>query len=59
MQRMIDAYSRPQAPPGDLATRMALLMGLRELLGLEHGIMVANVDPDSVAKVRAPIAANR
>lgn len=56
---VIDAYYRPQAPPGELATRMARLMGLRELLGLEHGMMVASVDPDSVAKVRAAITAER
>jgi hypothetical protein len=38
---------------------MTLLMGLRELLGLEHGMMTGNVDADSVEKVKAVIAAER
>jgi aminoglycoside phosphotransferase (APT) family kinase protein len=56
---VFDAYYHPQPPPGDLSKRMALLIGLRELLGLEHGMMVSTVDPGSVAKVRAAIAAER
>jgi hypothetical protein len=38
---------------------MTLLMGPWELLGLEHGMMVGNLDADSVEKVTAAIAAER
>ncbi len=56
---VIDSYFPPQTASTDLVSRMTLLMGLRALLGLEHGMMMGNVDADSVEKVKAAIAAER
>jgi aminoglycoside 2''-phosphotransferase len=56
---VIDSYYPPQTAPTDLVSRVTLLMGLRELQGLEHGMMMGNVDAGSVEKVKAAITAER
>jgi hypothetical protein len=56
---VIASYHPLQTAPTDLDSRMTLLKGPRELLGLEHGMMMGNVDADSVEKVTAAIAAER
>jgi aminoglycoside 2''-phosphotransferase len=48
---VIDNYYRGRVPT-DLTGRINALMGLRELLGLEHGILMNDVDEDAVSKVR-------
>lgn len=53
-QLVIDAYYR-HGVPRDLTGRVNDLMGLRELLGLELGIVTGNVDVDALAKVRDAI----
>lgn len=50
-QAVIDAYYRHRVP-SDLTGRLKALMGLREFLGLELGIMTGNVDVDALTKVR-------
>jgi aminoglycoside 2''-phosphotransferase len=47
---VIKDYYRDNIPT-DLAGRINDLMVLRELLGLEHGILTDNVDEDAVSKV--------
>ena len=54
---VIDAYYHGHPPP-DLAGRLGSLMVLRELLGLEHGIVTGNVDADAIRKVTDAIHSN-
>jgi aminoglycoside 2''-phosphotransferase len=53
-QEVIDAYYSGHIPH-DLPARMRDLMALRELMGLEQGILLGNVDEDAVEKVRSAI----
>lgn len=50
------AYFRNHIPR-DLARRGNDLLGLRELLSLEHGLSIGDVDPDALHKVRSAILA--
>lgn len=56
-QDVIAAYYRRRAPD-DLAARIANLLALRELVGLEHGLLTGDIDPDSLEKVRQSIHAS-
>ncbi|MFL5760884.1 MAG: phosphotransferase family protein [Thermomicrobiales bacterium] len=47
---VIDNYYRGHVPT-DLTGRINALLGLRELLGLEHGILTNDVDEEAVSKV--------
>ncbi len=54
---MIAAYYRHRAPD-DLAARVVNLLALRELMGLEHGLLTGDIDPDLLEKVRQSILAS-
>jgi aminoglycoside phosphotransferase (APT) family kinase protein len=53
-QQVTDAYYGYRLP-SDLDGRVSDLMGLRELLGLELGVMTGDVDVDALNKVRDAI----
>lgn len=47
-----------QAPPADLDERLETLLGLREVMGLEYGILAHAVDADALDKIRRTITDN-
>jgi len=50
---VIEQYRRLGGDVGaDLDKRMAYLLALREIYGLEYGLMTGHLDPDTLAKVR-------
>lgn len=46
-------YYAHKKPPANLSERVRKLLGLRELMGLKYGLLVNEVDADTLDKIRA------
>ncbi len=53
-QEVIAAYY-PDHAPADLSARMGDLLAVRELLGLEQGILLGKIDADALEKIKTTI----